>query len=326
MLEQVAALRGELYKARISGHGDSGYAASIVRYIQKEDSDAPRPQIPTAQMTYDLSMAAMSRSATFLMWLKNRGDDYLMEGMYFSASMCYDTVCNMETFWLKTSPLPAQRTFWTESSTIFGAFGVALEINSAIAYMAGDGNGFGAIPVRGTTMQSHYGALLLSSAAGLTLGSERFMELNIVIQLYIVLAQDPTDAIYISSITDIRECWEEDYDQDGFYDLSCGLGSVYKTVERLLDPSEDERSMAEGIEELKIAARSVATVAPLKWAVSESMFSHCIQHDLSFLATVKLLLGSDIENAKGYAFEIPAFDQPTEEALQGGEDEMRYLF
>jgi hypothetical protein len=96
-------------------------------------------------------------------------------------------------------------------------------------------------------------------------------------------------------------------------------------VERLLDPSEDELSMAEGIEELKIAARSVATVAPLKWAASERMFSRCIQHHLSFLATVKLLPGSDIENAKGYAFEIPSFDQPTEEALQGGEDEMRYL-
>jgi hypothetical protein len=96
-------------------------------------------------------------------------------------------------------------------------------------------------------------------------------------------------------------------------------------VERLLDPSEDELSMAEGIEELKIAARSVATVAPLKWAASESMFSRCIQHHLSFLATVKLLPGSDIENAKGYAFEIPSFDQPTEEALQGGENEMRYL-
>jgi hypothetical protein len=195
MLEQVAALRGELHKARIFAHGDSEHAASIVRYIQKEDSDAPRPQIPTAQMTYDLSMAAMSRSVTFLMWLKNRGDDYLMEGLYSSASMCYDTVCSMETFWLKTSPLPAQRTFWTESSTIFGAFGVALVINSVITYMAGDGNGFGAVRVRGTTMQSHHGALLLSSAAGLTLESERSMELNIVAQLYIVQAQDPTDSV-----------------------------------------------------------------------------------------------------------------------------------
>jgi hypothetical protein len=195
MLEQVAALRGELHKARIFAHGDSEHAASIVRYIQKEDSDAPRPQIPTAQMTYDLSMAAMSRSVTFLMWLKNRGDDYLKEGLYSSASMCYDTVCSMETFWLKTSPLPAQRTFWTESSTIFGAFGVALVINSVITYMAGDGNGFGAVRVRGTTMQSHHGALLLSSAAGLTLESERFMELNTVAQLYIVQAQDPTDSV-----------------------------------------------------------------------------------------------------------------------------------
>jgi hypothetical protein len=93
----------------------------------------------------------------------------------------------------------------------------------------------------------------------------------------------------------------------------------------VLDPSEDKMSMSEGIEELKIAAHSVATVAPLKWAVSESMFSRCIQHDLLFLATVKSLPDFEFENGKGYAFEIPAFDRPTEEALQYGEDEMRYM-
>jgi hypothetical protein len=55
------------------------------------------------------------------------------------------------------------------------------------------------------------------------------------------------------------------------------------------------------------------------------MLSGCIQHDLSFLATIKLFPGPEIESAKGHAFEIPAFNWPSDDALQIGENKMRYL-
>jgi hypothetical protein len=268
MLEDVATLQGELHKTKVTVHEDNGYATSVIHRTQREDRDTPRLQIPTAQVTSDLSMAAMSRSVTFLMWLKNRGDDYLMQGMYSSATMCYNSVCDMEMFWLKTSPLPEQEIFWTLTGAIYTAFGAALAINVAIAHMAGDAHRSGAVRVRG---------------------------------------------------------WEEEYDEDRSCDLSLDLGRVYETVQRLVGPNKDKISMSEGLEGLKIAARSVATTSPLKWAASESMFSRGIQHDLSFLATVKVLPGTVVESVKGYVFGICAFNPSTEEGLQNGEDEMRYL-
>jgi hypothetical protein len=325
MLEEMTILRGELHKTKIHGHEDSGYAASVVRQIQMEDSGPPRSRIPTPQMTHDLSMAAMSRSVTFLMWLKNRGDEYLMQDMYSTACMWYANVHNLETFWLQTSPLPAEEIYWTERSRMFTAFGVALAINLAIAHMAGgDGHRFGAVRVRGTQINFHFGAMFLCSAGGSTLMPRRLMELTIVVVLYNILVQNCAHSGYISNLEFIRKTWEEEHGQDNSLNLSLGLDPVYKTVKRLLGPNNDEISISEGMGELKFAARSVATVAPLKWALSEDMFSPDIQHDLSFLAKVKFLPGEIVES-EGYDFEIPGFDEPPDDVGENGEDGMRYL-
>jgi hypothetical protein len=276
-------------------------------------------------MAHDLSMAAMSQLVTFLMWLKNRGDEYLMQGMYSSACMCYANVHNMETFWLQISPPPAEEWFWTGRSRIYTAFGVPLAINFAIAHLAGgDGHRFGTVRVRGTHMNFHFGALLICSAGGSMLMPERLMEFVIVVTLYDILVQDCGQAKYNSNLGYIRDTWEENHGQDESIDLSLGLGPVYKIVERLLDPTGEKMSMAESVEELKAVARSVAIIAPLKWALTEDMFSPDIQHDLSFLATVKHLPGEIVES-DGYDYEIPGFDDVPDDVIENGEERMRYL-
>jgi hypothetical protein len=72
--------------------------------------------------------------------------------------------------------------------------------------MAGDGHRFRAVRVRGKLMNYYCRAVLLSSDDGRTMNPERFMALTVVMELYDVLVQDPTDADYISSLQDIQRC------------------------------------------------------------------------------------------------------------------------
>ncbi|KAF1918611.1 hypothetical protein BDU57DRAFT_443082, partial [Ampelomyces quisqualis] len=76
-----------------------------------------------------------------VMFLKFKGDKYLVAKQRDHAFMCYNYAVALEAYWQHHDlRLPEANAFWTETNAIYRAFGAALSLNMSIAYVTSSFN------------------------------------------------------------------------------------------------------------------------------------------------------------------------------------------
>jgi hypothetical protein len=324
LILEFQIMRDLLHKTKVVGHADNNLAKKSEDYIQQQHIYKERIELSLSKtgMNQKLSIEVMGEVIASLMWLKHRGDEYLTQGFYSNAYMCYSSACILEKNWLKIAPPPLDVRFWTFDSCIFVTFVVALQYNMAIAEIAG-GLDLGSTHFSRMSIYTCYGMLGILSGGGTFLVDERYAELSIAAHIYEILTELPDNVYHLTSI---EEIWEAYYDIDDHSDLSSGLGLLYQTVKRLNNVGHTPTSHPESLAELKAAAaRGFAGVSPLKWAMTENKVPKPLQELVKFLPRAQLLPGGTVENPGSYSFEIPIFRQPTDEQRLNGEEHPRYI-